>query len=176
MKKIYLIRSAKAEDFSQGLSDYERSLRKKGLKDIKTMGSYLSFQGISPDIILSSCALRAQETTTKLAETLHFKGMKYFLKELYFLPYEEVLKIIMAQDEEHDNIFIVGHNPQLIELVNTLSSDFISNMPSMGVVALSFDINEWSEIEDVKGTIEFFITPKQFKHYIPQQIRATLPR
>ncbi len=176
MKKIYLIRSAKAENFSEGLSDYERSLRKKGLKDIKTMGSYLLLQGISPDIVLSSCALRAQETTSNLTKILDFKGIKHFLQELYFLPYEEVLKIIMAQDEESKSMFIVGHNPQLIELINSLSSTFISDIPSMGIVALNFEIDEWSEIETKKGTMEFFISPKQFKYYMPQQIRVTLPR
>jgi len=174
MKEIYLIRHAKAEDFSEGLSDFERSLKKKGLKDIQTIGSYLALQGISPDVILSSCAMRAQESALKLAERLSFKGVQYFLEELYYAPYEDVLNIIMAQEKSCEKLFIIGHNPQLNELINALSKEFISKVPTMGVVALRFDIDEWSELEKTKGSLEFFIYPKQFKYYMPRQIRTTL--
>jgi len=174
MKEIYLIHHAKAEDFSEGLSDFERSLKKKGLKDIQTIGSYLALQGISPDVILSSCAMRAQESAVLLAEKLSFQGAQYFLEELYFAPYEDVLSIIMAQEKSCEKLFIVGHNPQLNELTNSLSNEFISKIPTMGVVALRFDIEEWSELESKKGDLNFFIFPKQFKYYMPKQIRTTL--
>jgi len=174
MKEIYLIRHAKAEDFSEGLSDFERSLKKRGLKDIQTIGSYLALQGISPDVILSSCAMRAQETAVGLAQKLSFGGITYFLEELYYAPYEDVLNIIMAQEKSCEKLFIVGHTPQLNELINILSKEFVSKIPTMSVVALSFDIDEWSELEKTKGDLEFFIYPKQFKYYMPRQIRTTL--
>jgi len=174
MKEIYLIHHAKAEDFSEGLSDFERSLKKKAFKDIQTIGSYLALQGISPDVILSSCAMRAQETAVMLAEKLSFQGVKHFLEELYYAPYEDALNIIMAQDKSCERLFIIGHNPQLNELVNSLSKEYISKIPSMGVVSLHFDISEWSEIKSVKGNIDFFLYPKQFKYYMPRQIRTKL--
>lgn len=176
MKNIYLIRSAKSEDFSQGLSDFERTLREKGIEDINTIGSYLALQSISPDMILSSCALRAQETTVELAKKLDFEGVKYFLEELYSSSYKDILSIIMAQDDECSSIFVVGHSPQLVELTNWFCNENIGKLPSMGVISLSFDINEWSEIESKKAKMEFFIYPKQFKYYMPKQIRDTLPR
>lgn len=174
MKKIYLIRHAKAENFSPDLSDFERGLNKKGLKDIQTIASYLALHNISPDIILSSYALRAQETAISLAKRLSFSGEQHFLEELYYAPYEDVKSIIMAQDKESETLFIIGHNPQLNELTNALSNECVSKIPTMGVVALSFDIEEWSEIEIVKGNIDFFIYPKQFQYYMPRQIRSIL--
>jgi len=176
MKKIYFIRHAKAEVFLEGLSDFERGLKKRGVKDIKTIASYMALQGISPDIILSSCAMRAEQTTLGLAEKLGFDGQKYFLEELYYASHREILGIIIAQEESCDSIFVIGHNPQLNELVNTLSSECISKIPTMGVVALSFDVDSWSEIEKMKGSLDFFIYPKQFEYYMPKQIRTTLPR
>jgi len=174
MKEIYLIRHAKAENFSEGLSDFERSVKKKGFKDIQTIGSYLALQGISPDAILSSCAMRAQESAVALAERLSFEGVKYFLEELYYAPCEDVFNIIMAQEKSCEKLFIIGHNPQLNELTNLLSKEFISKIPTMGVVALSFDIDDWSEIATIKGNLNFFIYPKQFEYYMPRQIRTTL--
>jgi phosphohistidine phosphatase len=176
MKKIYFIRHAKAENFSEGISDFERGLRKKGIKDIETIGSYLALQEISFDLLLSSYALRAQQTAVSLAERLSFCGEQHFLEELYFSSFEEVLNIITVQDDCYESIAIVGHNPQLNELTNRLSGEFIQKIPAMGVVALEFDIQEWSEIQECKGRVDFFIYPKQFKYYMPKQIRSTLPR
>jgi phosphohistidine phosphatase len=174
MKKIYFIRHAKAENFSQGVSDYERSVKKKGFKDIDTIGSYLALQGIYPDVIFSSCALCAQESTLYLAERLSFTGPKYFLEELYYAPCEDIINIIMSEDDSVDVMFIIGHNPQLNELVNSFSQEHISKIPTMGVIALEFDIDSWSELEENRGNLNFFIYPKQFKYYIPNQIRTKL--
>ncbi len=176
MKKIYLIRSAKAEDFSQGISDFERSLRGKGLKEINTIGSYLALQDISPDLILSSCALRAQETAIELSQKIGFEGRKYFFEELYSSSYEDILNIIMAQEDEDNSIFVVAHNPHLIELSNWFSDENIAKLPTMGVVSLSLEIDKWIELESKKAKVEFFIYPNQFKYYMPKQIKNTLPR
>ncbi len=78
------------------------------------------------------------------------------------------------QDDEHDTIFVVGHNPQLTDTANLLIDEHIAKIPTSGVVAINFDIGSWSELETVKGTLEFFIYPKQFKYYVPNQIRAIL--
>jgi phosphohistidine phosphatase len=174
MKKLYLIRDAKAEPFSRGLSDFERSLRKKGIKELKSIASYLMLRGITVDVILSSCALRAQQTTLLLSEAISFEGQKHFLEELYYPPYDEILSIIMAQDSSVTSLFVVGHDPYLSELVNNLSVESVAKIPPAGVVALEFDIDEWSELKRNKGSIEFFIFPKQFKYYMPKQIRAKL--
>jgi phosphohistidine phosphatase len=174
MKEIYFIRHAKAEDFSGGISDYERSINNKGHKDLQTIGSYLLLQGISPDIIFSSCSMRAQETTVCLAKKLSFKGKKYFLEELYYAPCDDIINIFMAQEESVNTIFIIGHNPQLNELVNRFSVENISKIPTMGVVALKFNVDSWSDLKEKTGKLDFFIYPKQFKYYMPQQIRTKL--
>jgi len=41
-------------------------------------------------------------------------------------------------------------------------------------VAIDFDIERWSDIGYTKGKMDFFIFPKQFQYYIPNQIRAVL--
>ena len=174
MKKIYLIRDAKAEGFSEDVSDFERALRKKGSKELKTIGSYLRLRGISPDIILSSCALRAQQTATTLSEALSFDKECLFLEELYYPPYDDVISIIMAQESECESMFLIAHAPYITELANKLSSETVAKIPSAGVLALDFAIDDWSELVLGSGSIDFFIYPKQFKYYMPKQIRTYL--
>jgi len=174
MKTIYLIKHAKSKWSEPDISDVERDISKKGKKDVNAIGSYLSLRGVLPDAILSSCALRAARTSDLLAKKIEYRGTISYLEELYLTSPEQIKEIVMAQDDELETIFVVGHNPQLTELVNSLSDERISKLPSLGVVAIDFDVEEWSELEDTKGQIDFFIYPKQFKYYMPKQIRTTL--
>ena len=174
MKTLYFIRHAKAKNFAVGESDFERTLSKKGYKDIQTIGSYLKLQNIVPDMVLSSCALRAQQSTTKLMEILEYQGHIEYLENLYLTSTKEIQEIISLQDDAIEKICIIGHHPYLTELVNTLSKEHIAKIPSMGVVALSFEHETWNDIAYTKGNLEFFIFPKQFRYYMPKQIRTTL--
>jgi phosphohistidine phosphatase len=80
----------------------------------------------------------------------------------------------MMQDADHRTIFVVGHNPQLTDTANMFIDEHIAKIPTAGIIAINFDIQEWSELEDTVGEIDFFIYPKQFKYYVPKQIRAVL--
>ena len=82
------------------------------------MGSYLALRGVLPDLILSSSSLRTQETADGLAEKLVFEGPKYYLQELYLTKPETLKETVMMQENYFQSIFLVGHNPQLTDLVN----------------------------------------------------------
>jgi len=138
------------------------------------MGSYLTLRGIMPELILSSCALRAQQTADLLADKIAFGGERYYLQELYLASVEAIMEIVSIQDDTVQSMFIVGHNPQLHELVNSLMDEHISKFPSLGIVAVNFNIDHWDEIREVTGEMDFFIFPKQFKYYMPKQIRSYL--
>jgi len=140
------------------------------------MGSYLALRSIRPDLILSSCSLRTQETADGLAEKINYDGPKYYLKELYLTQPETLKETLKLQENQFKSIFVVGHNPQMTDLANMLTEEHISKLPALGIVAINFDIDEWSELEEEKGKIDFLIYPKQFKYYMPQQIRAVLDR
>jgi len=174
MKTLYLIRHAKSSWSVPDLSDIERDLSKRGFKDINTIGSYLSLKSISPDIILSSCALRAAQTSDLIAQKIQSSAPIHYLSEFYLASPESMKEIIMVQEAAIDNMFVVGHNPQLTELANILTDEHIAKLPTLGVVAIGFDIQEWSELEDAKGKIDFFIYPKQFHYYMPKSMRNLL--
>jgi len=174
MKTLYFIRHAKAKEFDKGESDFERTIAKQGYKDILTIGSYLKLRGIIPDGVLCSCALRTQQSATKLMEILEYKGRINYLEQLYMTSTQEITEIIRVQDDTNESMFVIGHHPYLTELVNTLSQEHIAKIPSMGVVCITFNISSWKEILTCKGELKFFIFPKQFKYYMPKQIQATL--
>jgi phosphohistidine phosphatase len=174
MKKLYLIKNARSGWDQPGLGDIERGLTEKGRQEIKTIGSYLRLRGITPDVILSSCAYRAQETADLLAKEIEYVGEKHYLMELYMTPPERILEILAAQDEDSELIFLIAHSPQIHEFANTLMAEHISRFPALGIVAIDLEIEHWSEIGPKRGKLDFFIYPQQFEYYLPNQIRAEL--
>ncbi|MEA3491438.1 MAG: histidine phosphatase family protein [Campylobacterota bacterium] len=174
MKTIYFIRHAKSDWQESGASDFERGLSRRGYKDINIIGSYLKLIDIKPDLILASCSLRTQITADGLAEKIEFRGSKSYLQELYLTAPKVLKETLMMQGDEIDAILVVGHNPQISDLVNALIDEHILKIPTLGVVAIDFDIDAWSELEEAIGKIDFFVYPKQFKYYMPKQVRAIL--
>ncbi len=171
-----MIHHAKSDWEEPGASDFERGLTEQGYKDINTIGSYMLLRGITPDLMLSSSALRAQETADKLAAKIGFEGSLLYLSELYYTPPETIMETVILQEDDVEKIFIVGHNPQITGLANMLTDEHVSKIPTMGVVAMTFDTDSWQALEEEKGAIDFFIFPKQFEYYMPNQIRAVLDR
>ena len=152
-----------------------RKLNKRGLHDLETIGSYMALRKIKPDLILSSCALRTQLTADALAEKTGYRDHIYYMSELYLTRPEMVLNILSTQEDQHESIFYIGHNPVLTELVNMFINDDFTKFPTLGIFALKLDIDSWKEITEVRNAeIDFFIFPKQFKYYMPKQIKATL--
>jgi len=135
----------------------------------------MSIQNLKPDLMLSSLALRAQTTADQLAKKIGYEGKIHYMKELYNSRPETLMNVLTLQDDSYDTIFLVGHNPELTEFANFLIEDNFSKIPTLGVLAINLNINSWSEISEKCGTVDFFIQPKQFKYYMPKQIRTTLP-
>jgi len=153
-----------------------RGLNKRGLRDLETMSSYISLHNIQPDRILSSCALRTQLTADMLAQKTNHTSDIHYLDELYLTRPEMYLNVLSLQEDTLETIFLVGHNPTLTELAEIFVEEF-SKFPTLGILALKLDIDSWSQInETTVGKIDFFIFPKQFKYYMPQQIRTILKK
>ena len=138
------------------------------------MSSYASLRQIKPDLILSSLALRAQMTADVLAKKIEYKGRIHYMEELYMVRPDKIINILSLQDNQHDSIFLVGHNPELTELANMLIEDNLHKLPTLGIIGITLDIENWNDIEGEKGNIEIFIYPKQFQYYMPKQIRKVL--
>ena len=133
-------------------------------------------QQLKPDLILSSLALRAQITAVELSEKIDYEGRIHYMEELYNSRPETIMNVLTLQDDDYDTIFVIGHNPELTEFANLLINENFSKLPTLGVLAINLDINSWQDVVEKCGKVDFFIQPKQFKYYMPKQIRTNLAR
>ncbi|MEM6735569.1 MAG: histidine phosphatase family protein [Bacteroidota bacterium] len=159
MKTLYLVRHAKSS-WTFDLTDHDRPLGKRGRKDIIKMGEYLQENHLSPEKIISSTASRAFYTALFLCDHWGIDESRISLTEnLFHAGASEIIHTLKGASE-CDILAIFGHNPGFTDAANVLSNAEIENIPTCGIVGISFEINHWSEVAKGLGKQLFFYYPK----------------
>jgi len=162
MKKIYFIRHAKSSWDDPGLTDIERPLNKRGLRDAPFMSKMLKGKNVQPDKIISSPANRAFTTATYFAAALNIPEQAIVVrKEIYHAYPEQVLNIIRNLSDSDDVVILFGHNPCFTSLANQFSEEYIPNVPTCGIVEVEAMVEKWSDFEN-EGKLKAFHFPKQY--------------
>jgi len=158
------MRHGKAQWGGETLEDFDRPLKKRGHKASNFMGSLLAVHQEVPDIILSSSAVRAVETTKGFLKALGHIVPVVYDETLYMTSVEHTMQLIRGLNEEDESVMLIGHNPTWENLIEHLVSDkgFNLYLPTCGVVCLDADIDEWSELEARTASLKWFLVPKLF--------------
>ena len=146
MKYIYLVRHAKSSWKDKLLSDRQRPLNKRGKENAPVMAERLRARGGQPDLIISSPAKRARMTAKKLAAGIGYDFEQLATDErLYFHDMEGVLEVIQDTPESAQSVMVVGHNPDMTELLNLLAGHVTGNMPTCAIATLSIK-GKWQDV------------------------------
>ncbi len=160
MKTLLLMRHAKSSWKHLELSDYDRPLNKRGKRDAPRMGRLLQQQGLTPDVILSSPALRARDTATIVAKYCRYKGKTALIRSLYMADPAEYLKDLHNLSDDFQRALIVGHNPGIAELVEILTTQVVE-IPTSAIVNVKLPIKRWSSLDSkIKGELVAVWNPK----------------
>lgn len=152
MKKLYIIRHAKASWDHPEQPDFERTLTEQGLIDAHTIAQQLKQQKIKPDYILSSSAERAIKTAEAFAHELGFPAKNIVTNEhIYTAGVEELVKIIKSFNTKFNSVFLIGHNPTLTSVAHFLSEGLKINLTTCGVLGISFKTSKWEEVVETEG-------------------------
>ena len=162
MKTVYFVRQAKSSWEDPGLSDIERPLNKRGLRDAPFMAKMMVGRGVNPDRLISSPANRAFTTASYFASALGVSELSIeSRKEIYHAYPEEVLNIVRNLDDSLSVVFLFGHNPCFTSLANQFSEEYVPNVPTCGIVKVDAEVESWSDFEK-KGKMTAFYYPKQY--------------
>jgi len=156
-KTLYIARHAKSSWDDMTLSDFERPLNKRGKRDAPFMATLLKEKGIKPELILSSPAKRAKTTAKHYHAALG--GELRFDERIYEASAMSLLYLVQEAFKKVDTLMVVGHNPGLTALNDMLSDESIYNIPTAGVVGISFD----EEVAVHNGEQLFFEYPKKYQ-------------
>ncbi|SRR5258705_1605258 len=175
MKTIVLIRHAKSSWKFPELKDIDRPLKKRGLNEAPLMGKVLKDLHLTPDLIVTSPAVRAMTTAKMIAHEFGFIENQIIPEhKLYMESKSKLLKEINKIDDKYNTVFLVGHNPGLTDLANYLSGESIDNIPTSGAFGIQFECNTWAEVEKGKGKKTFFEFPKKHRKKVEKSEKQVL--
>ena len=140
MKKLVLVRHAKSS-WKYDVTDAERPLKKRGLRDAALVSKSFKNELFRPEIIFSSPANRALTTCKIFIKNLNLDDhLLHIQDELYDFGGQNVIDFITQIDDSYKNVMIFGHNHAFTSICNIFGDQFIDNLPTSGLVVINFDV------------------------------------
>jgi phosphohistidine phosphatase len=160
MKTVFLLRHGKS-DWEAGVEiDHDRPLAKRGRKAAVRMGRYLAALGEVPDRVISSSAVRAEETVRLAAEAGRWSSAIETTRSLYEASPEAVLKVVRGIQDASRSVLLVGHEPAWSALLAALVGGAQVSFPTAALARVDLPADTWSGIDFGTGTLVWLVTPK----------------
>jgi phosphohistidine phosphatase len=161
MKKLYIVRHAKSSWKDLSLSDFDRPLNRRGLHNAPMMAQKFALQVKSVDLIVSSPAKRAKDTSLAFYEALESQPEYRLEQRLYESSCSDYMDILQKLDDTYNKVMIVGHNPAINSLILELIG-LDENIVTTGVVTLDISCKSWRELSAMCTTLVSYEYPKMY--------------
>ncbi len=159
---LTLVRHAKSSWKDVELSDFDRPLNDRGLKNALMMGRLLANANYDVERIISSPAVRAITTATIIASEIGFSVQQIVRNpDIYGASLSVLINLVTSLDDNFSSIMLVGHNPGFTVLCNFISNARIDNMPTCSIAQIKFDVDSWYSITEHSGKLIEFYYPKK---------------
>lgn len=162
MRQLGIIRHAKSSWDDPSLDDFDRPLKKRGLRDAPEMGRRLRQRDTRPDLMVTSPALRALTTARHIADALGFGPDNIRrLDAIYEASSNRLFDVLRELPAEANTVLLFGHNPGLTDFANDLTGEEIDNIPTCGVVWCRLAIENWRDLTEGSGEMLWLDYPKK---------------
>lgn len=160
MKTLLLLRHAKSSRDDPGLPDFDRPLAPRGRQDAPNIGKALKKRKPLPDLIMASPAVRARETLEAVIQAAKLDIQPQFDESIYGASSDELLSLVRRLPKISSCALLVGHNPGFEELLGRLTGAY-EPMPTAGLACITFQVDQWKDVQDKAGKLACLLTPKQ---------------
>lgn len=159
-RELWLLRHGKAEP-GVGMADSERRLQKSGGQEVLQMGLCLQQQGLIPDIIITSPAVRAYATARMAADALAVPDAQWRQDgRLYFHGVEALKQVLAELPQTLRCVLLVGHNPDFEQLANELAGVTQVRLATASVARLAMP-DDWRFLPAGCARLEGVLSPSQ---------------
>jgi phosphohistidine phosphatase len=144
VRELLLLRHAKSAWDAAGVRDHDRTLNARGERDAPRMGRLLVEEGLVPDLIVASTAVRARRTAELVAEAAGVDGVAV-CEDLYLAPPGTLVDVARRRGGDAQRLLLVAHNPGLEDLVSQFTGSHDA-FPTAALAVLQFDIDAWDDL------------------------------
>lgn len=167
MKKLTLLRHAKAGDDGLAARDIDRRLNPKGRRAARAMGRHLRETETRFDAIVASPATRVAETVAEVSAGYGRDLDPAWDRRIYLASAAELLDLIREQPAQAGRLLLVGHNPGLEDLTLELlradedtRDEIAIKYPTGTLVEIDLPIDDWADLTSGTGGLARFIRPR----------------
>jgi phosphohistidine phosphatase len=160
MKTLFLLRHAKAENGSAGSPDFARVLNDRGRKEAQAVGVFIREQKLLIDLIFSSTAKRARETTELVLVSANLAVDVRYDQRIYEAGPLRLLEVVSQIEEGRSSVLLVGHNPGMEELLRLLT-DGVEHLATGTLAKIDLKAAGWSNVVDENGSLDWIVKPKK---------------
>lgn len=158
LKRLYLLRHAKAENELPGQADIERHLHKQGIRDAEKLSEIITSKSYFPSHIFTSPANRTIETAEILLKA--FDQCEFIIeRSLYNGDIDDIINLCFNFEENVKAALVVFHNPGITYFANVICDANIENVPTCGLLVMEIDVDIWKNIDPSKIRLLDFIKP-----------------
>ncbi len=170
MRTLSLLRHAKSSWDDPTAPDHERPLNSRGKRDAPRMGRFMREEGLIPDLVLCSDAVRTQETLRLImAEWGEDAPKAVFHAALYLAEAPGIIKVLGKVGPDVQHCLVIGHNPGMHALALALAdtgepqalSDLSARFPTAALAVFDLKTESWSKVRPATGRLRLFVTPKE---------------
>jgi len=170
MKRLFLLRHAKAVPSESGIEDFDRTLMLSGMQDAGAMARYLRKSAYAPDLILCSASARTTQTAELVLHEIECE-IEY-RDNLYLAEPPKILAAVRAAPASVSALMIVGHNPGMEACAALLAREPVrrkerarhealeEKFPTCALAVLDFDVGRWRDVMQGAGKLVEFVRPK----------------
>lgn len=165
MKELIFVRHAKSDWGHEGLKDIDRCLSERGYKDAYLMSKWYHQNKKTPQLLLSSPAVRALSTALIFMRELELGTNNLHLdRSIYESSKDNLITLIKKQKDSFKSIMLFGHNPGFTEICNAISDKYyFDNVPTSGIVSFTLDVSSWKNLKLKSAVLNYQQFPKEYR-------------
>lgn len=159
-RTLLVLRHGKSSWADPALDDHDRPLKGRGRRGATSIGKQLREAGLLPDLALSSTARRARSTARRCLAASGAETPLQVTRELYgsgAARHRE--EIARRAGDEHATVLVVGHNPDLEDLVAGLTGEPV-RLKTAFLAEISLDIDSWADLATARGRLGRLLRPQ----------------
>jgi phosphohistidine phosphatase len=162
LKTLFIVRHAKSSWDLENISDIDRPLKLKGIRDAYEMARRVKIERQFPDLLISSPAIRALHTADIFTRVFEMKYAQLKIDERIYGGGSGIIKqLISEQVSSVKRLMIFGHNPDFSELASVLSGKSYFEVPTCGLVRIVFKAADWASVSNENMQSMSFDFPKK---------------
>jgi phosphohistidine phosphatase len=164
--QLWLLRHAKSSWSDPGLPDEDRPLAPRGEKASDRMRGYIAAEGLGPQLVLCSSAVRARQTLARVLPALGGELRVQIEPALYTFEADVLLDRLARIPSDVSSVLLVGHNPAMQGLVARVADrgdalpDVLRKYPTAGLAEITFADGTWGSLAEKPGQLVRFIAPR----------------